>query len=149
MDEMKNKKSDVKAKAAFIRHLQEKGFQAAVVSKPADIKATKDGQTWYYEIKMTTKPDVYFGAATLTEWRQALKDPEHFRFIVAKTDYAGMGFEFLEYTPEEFMAFSTIPPFKVYFNINFDGHVRKTRRATRLTKENLELMGECFDKIAC
>ena len=145
---MKNKKSDVKAKAAFIRHLQEKGFQAAVVSKPADIKATKDGQTWYFEIKMTKRADVYFGAATLTEWKQAIVDPNHFRFVVAKTNEEESEFEFLEYTPEEFMKFSTIPPFKVYFNINFDGSERKTRKAKKLTQENLELMSECFDRIS-
>lgn len=144
---MINKKSDVKAKAAFVKHLQDNGFEAAVVSKPADIVATKDGETWYFEIKMTKRTDVYFGAATLTEWKQAVTDPDHFRFVVAKTNEEESEFEFLEYTPEEFMKFSTIPPFKVYFNINFDGTVRKTKKATALTNENLAIMSECFDKI--
>ena len=144
---MPNKKSDVKAKTEFVKILRERGFEAAVVSSPADIKATKDGQTWYFEIKMTKRSDVYFGAATLTEWRQALADPEHFRFVVAKTNEEESEFEFLEYTPEEFMKFSTIPPFKVYFNIYFDGSERKTRKATKLTKENLEVISECFDRI--
>ena len=144
---MANKKSDVKAKTEFVKRLQEKGFQASVVSKPADIIATKDGQTWYFEIKMTKRTDTYFGAATLTEWKQAVVDPEHFRFVVAKTDDAESEFEFLEYTPEEFMKFSTIPPFKIFFSINFDGRERKTREATNLTVENLEIMSECFDQI--
>ena len=144
---MVNKKTDVKAKAAFVKHLQDNGFEAAVVSKPADIVATKDGETWYFEIKMTKRTDVYFGAATLTEWKQAVTDPDHFRFVVAKTNEEESEFEFLEYTPEEFMKFSTIPPFKVYFNINFDGTVRKTKKATVLTNENLAVMSECFDKI--
>ena len=144
---MANKKSDVKAKTAFVEHLKERGFDAKVVSKPADILAIKDGQTWYFEIKMTKRTDVYFGAATLTEWRQAIADPEHFRFVVAKTDEAESSFEFLEYTPAEFMAFSTIPPFKVYFTINFDGGKRKTRNATNLTEENLRIMSACFDEI--
>ena len=144
---MINKKSDVKAKAAFVKHLQDNGFEAAVVSKPADIVATKDGETWYFEIKMTKRTDVYFGAATLTEWKQAVTDPDHFRFVVAKTNEEESEFEFLEYTPEEFMKFSTIPPFKVYFNINFDGTVRKKMKATALTNENLAIMSECFDKI--
>ena len=144
---MKNKKSDVKAKAAFVKHLQENGFEAAVVSKPADIVATKDGETWYYEIKMTKRTDVYFGAATLTEWKQAVADPDHFRFVVAKTNEEESEFEFLEYTPEEFMKRSTIPPFKVYFNVNFDGTVREPKKATALTHENLNIMSECFDKI--
>lgn len=145
---MPNKKSDVKAKTEFVKILRDRGFETAVVSSPADIKATKDGQTWYFEIKMTKRADVYFGAATLTEWRQALADPEHFRFVVARTDETEEVFEFIEYTPAEFMEFSTIPPFKVYFNIYFDGRERKTRKATKLTKENLEVMSECFDKIS-
>ena len=145
---MANKKSDVKAKKEFVKLLKNKGFEASVVSKPADIMATKDGQTWYFEIKMTKRADVYFGAATLTEWKQAIVDPNHFRFVVAKTNEEESEFEFLEYTPEEFMKFSTIPPFKVYFNINFDGSERKTRKAKKLTQENLELMSECFDRIS-
>jgi len=145
---MANKKSDVKAKKEFVKLLENKGFEASVVSKPADIMATKDGQTWYFEIKMTKRADAYFGAATLTEWKQAIIDPNHFRFVVAKTNEEESEFEFLEYTPEEFMMFSTIPPFKVYFNINFDGSERKTRKAKKLTQENLELMSECFDRIS-
>ena len=144
---MGNKKSDVKSKTEFVKLLKERGFDAQVVSQPADILATKDGETWYYEIKMTKCTDAYFGAATLTEWRQALADPEHFRFVVAITDDAESSFEFKEYTPSEFMAFSTIPPFKVYFNINFDGRKRKTRKATKLTKENFRVMSECYDMI--
>lgn len=144
---MGNKKSDVKSKTEFVKLLKERGFDAKVVSQPADILATKDGETWYYEIKMTKCTNAYFGAATLTEWRQALADPEHFRFVVAITDDAESSFEFKEYTPSEFMAFSTIPPFKVYFNINFDGRKRKTRKATQLTKENFRVMSECYDTI--
>ena len=144
---MANKKSDVKAKAEFVKCLQDRGFEASVVSKPADIMATKDGQTWYFEIKMTKRRDVYFGAATLTEWEQAVADPEHFRFVVAKTDDEEKEFEFLEYTPKEFMNFSTVPPFKIFFNINFDGSVRTSKTATSLTHENLKIMSDCFDRI--
>ena len=144
---MANKKSDVKAKAEFVKCLQDRGFEASVVSKPADIMATKDGQTWYFEIKMTKRRDVYFGAATLTEWEQAVADPEHFRFVVAKTDDEEKEFEFLEYTPEEFMNFSTVPPFKIFFNITFDGSVRTSKTATSLTHENLKIMSDCFDRI--
>ena len=144
---MANKKSDVKAKAEFLKRLNDRGFNASIKCKPADIVAFKDGQTWYFEIKMTKRTDVYFGAATLTEWKQAVADPEHFRFVVAKTNEAETEFEFLEYTPEEFMAFSTVPPFKIFFNIDFAGKVSKTKKATRLTYENLEVMSECFDRI--
>lgn len=146
---MPNKKSDVKAKTEFVKLLQGRGFEAAVVSSPADIKATRAGETWYFEIKMTKRADVYFGAATLTEWRQALADPAHFRFVVAKTDEAESAFEFIEYTPAEFMGLSTIPPFKVYFNIDFEKRPKKrgNSNATKLTKENFEVMDRCFEEI--
>lgn len=144
---MTNLKSDVKAKAAFVKHLQENGFQAAVVKEPADIVATKDGQTWYFEVKMTKRSKRYFGAATLTEWKQAVADPEHFRFVVAKTDETESSFEFIEYTPEQFMDFSCIPPFKFYFNINLDGAPCKSRTAVALTQENLQYVSECYETI--
>ena len=146
---MPNKKSDVKAKTEFVKVLRERGFEATVVSSPADIKATRNGETWYFEIKMTRRTEVYFGAATLTEWKQALTDPEHFRFVVAKTDEAEEEFEFIEFTPEEFMWYSTIPPFKVYFNIDLENVTKqkKVRTAIRLTKENFEMMDGCFERI--
>ena len=146
---MPNKKSDVKAKTEFVKLLQERGFEAAVVSSPADIKAARDGETWYFEIKMTKRADVYFGAATLTEWRQALADPEHFRFVVAKTDEAEEEFEFMEFTPEEFMAYSTVPPFKIFFSIDLEnrGKKRNGSKAVKLTKENFEVMDRCYEEI--
>ena len=146
---MPNKKSDVKAKTEFVKLLQERGFEAKAVSSPADIKATRAGETWYFEIKMTKRADVYFGAATLTEWKQAMADPAHFRFVVAKTDEAESAFEFIEYTPAEFMEFSTIPPFKVYFNIDFEKRPKKrgNSKATKLTRENFEVMDRCYEEI--
>ena len=145
---MKNSKSDVGAKSAYVNHLKSNGFEARVASKPADIIATKDGQTWYFEIKMTKRQDVYFGAAPLTEWQQAVADPDHFRFVVVKTNDAETEFEFIEYTPAEFMEFSTIPPFKIFFNIDFSGKVRKSKKAINLTADNLGEIGGCFKKIS-
>ena len=146
---MTNKKSDVKAKTEFIKVLESRGFQARVASSPADIIATKDGQTWFFEIKMTKRTDAYFGAATLTEWKQAVADPEHFRFVVAMTDDAESSFEFIEYTPSEFMEFSTIPPFKVFFNIDLNDQSKRRsgNKAARLTQKNLELMSRCYEEI--
>lgn len=145
---MPNKKSDVKAKSEFIKILQGRGYQAKVVSSPADILATKNGQTWYYEIKMTKKKDTYFGAATLTEWKQALVDPEHFRFVIAKTDDDETSFDFIEYTPEEFMKFSTIPPFKIYFNIDFENQApKRNRKAITLSPVKLDLMSKCYEQM--
>lgn len=133
-----NSKSDVKAKAAFISELETRGFQnAKVISSPCDISAEKDGEQWYFEIKMTTHKDTYFGAATMTEWEQAFKTPEHFRFVIAIVDEAETyGFKFVELTPEEMMQYSTIPPFKVYFNINLEQYYGKESKPKNPKKNN-------------
>jgi len=144
-------KNDTEAKQAFIEEiLTPKGFDAHVKAEPADIVATKDGETWYYEIKMTEKDDKCFGAATLTEWVQALKTPNNFRFVLAIKGQDGK-YNFKEYTPEEFMEFSTIPPFKVYFNINLRGSTKQKRRksngAIPFTKERCFLLQELFHRM--
>ena len=147
---MANKKSDVTAKQAYVNKLNAEGFQAHITSSPADITAEKAGKTWYFEIKKTHQTARYFGAATQTEWRQAFKDPEHFRFVVAIADEADAHFEFKEYTPAEFIEFSTIPPFKVYFNIDFTGKPKKStkeRKSIPLTKENFRKMDECYNNL--
>ena len=145
---MANLKSDVAAKAAFVRELVNRGFNAEVVQAPADIKAVKDGQVWYFEIKMTKHTDRYFGAATMTEWVQALKDPEHYRFVIA-IDLGDGNWKFLEYTPSEFMEYSTIPPFKIYFNVDFTGKKRKNgkSKAVKLSAENFWTLVKAFDKL--
>ena len=119
-------KSDTLAKKAYIEELRKQGFEPKVKAEPADIVATKNGETWYFEIKMTSRTGTYFGAATLTEWEQAFKTPDRYFFVVAikKDDDK---FEFRQYTPLEFMQSSTIPPFKVYFNLDLKGD-KKTKR---------------------
>ena len=148
----KNTKSDTGAKGAFMRELLSRGFDARITQSPADITATKDGQTWYFEIKMTRRTDTYFGAATLTEWSQALDDPDHFRFVVAvcKND-EGTDFDFIEYTPAEFMEFSTITPFKIFFNLDLTGKKRpengKRSTAVKLTEDGLSQLQKCYTSL--
>ena len=148
-----NSKSDVKAKAAFIKHLQEDGFQnAKVISSPSDIRAEKDGKEWFFEIKMTKRHDVYFGAATMTEWEQAFKTPDYFRFVIAiADDVQKHGFRFIELTPQDLMQHSTIPPFKVYFNIDLQNQEtrshNKTGRKVNVKKKALKLTEPIFNTI--
>lgn len=148
-----NKRSDVASKKAFINELlNNRGFdKAEVVAAPADIHAVKDGQDYYFEIKMTKRTDTYFGAATFTEWRQAFNDLEHFRFVVAMTDESENSFEFLEFTPAEMLEASTIPPFKVYFNIDLT-----TKRPSRsqhrkgtvaLTEDNFRVLDAAMQQL--
>ena len=144
------KRTDVPAKRAFLERLKAAGFEAEITSAPSDIIAQKDGETWYFEIKMTEKNDSCFGAATLTEWEQAMKTPERYRFVVAIKG-EDESFLFKEYTPEEFLEFSTIPPFKVYFNINLQGEtVREQRKrggAVKFTKERFLKMLELYKQM--
>lgn len=142
---MKNQKSDVNAKLAFRQELCSRGYNdVEIISAPADIMAEKDGEIWYFEIKMTKRTDTYFGAATETEWEQAFKDPEHYRFVIAQTNENEDQFKFIEITPEELMEASTIPPFKVYFNIDMQtGKPQKSEHRD----STLVLNKDMFDSI--
>lgn len=145
-----NKKSDVKAKKAFCEKLIQEGYtDVKVISAPADIFAVKDGAIYYYEIKMTRNKHTYFGAATETEWAQAFLDPEHYRFVVAKTNDDESEFEFITYTPQEFIGYSTIPPIKIYFNIDFDNPAKNKghRSSVVMNKENFEVLHKAYESI--
>ena len=145
-------KNDTLAKNAYIERLLSQGFDTAVVkAEPADIVATKNNENWYFEIKMTSKTNTYFGAATLTEWEQAFKTPDRYFFVVAIKQDNGT-FDFKEFTPFEFMKCSTIPPFKVYFNLNLKDNKKKTQRnnkkpAIALTEENFNKMNTLFQEM--
>ena len=152
-------KSDKNAKEAFVEYLTERGYtEVQIVKAPSDIIAKKDGVQWYFEIKMTTHSDKYFGAATFTEWEQAFKTPDTYRFVIAITSSsAPTSFEFIELTPEEMMEHSTIPPCKVYFNLDIaqlKGEiVRKAKKSSReskaikLTREAFAVVSEAFNRL--
>ncbi|MBR4844875.1 MAG: hypothetical protein IKU98_00465 [Bacteroidaceae bacterium] len=149
-------KSDKDAKAAFVQHLEENGFtDVQIVKAPSDIIAKKDGVQWYFEIKMTTHCDKYFGAATFTEWEQAFNTPDTYRFVIAIKN--AIGFEFIELTPEEMMKYSTIPPCKVYFNLDIPAIKGQTTvkkrmsnresKTIKLTPESFAIVSEAFNKL--
>ena len=145
---MTNIKSDLDAKTAFCKCLEDKGFTTEIRQAPADIRAMKDGQEWFFEIKKTSQDKDYFGAATSTEWEQAFKDPDHYRFVIARKQSDG-SFQFTELTPSQLMEYSTIPPFKVFFNIPLNGEKKKSGRsskALRLTKETLESLNDTYKR---
>lgn len=144
---MSNPKSDVNAKQAYKAHLEELGYtNVRITNAPADIVAMKGGEEFYFEIKFTLKTEKYFGAATLTEWEAALKAPDRYRFVVARP--VETGWRFNEFTPEQFLELSEIPPFKIFFRINLketqSGNKTDIRKseAVKLTLENLKKMIE-------
>ena len=145
-----NKKSDNKAKIAYKKYLETKGFyDVKIVKGPSDITAKKDGDDFYFEIKTTKREIIYFGAATLTEWKQAFKTPNNFKFVIAITNENEDSFDFIEYTPKEFMEYSTIPPFKIYFNINLKNKtlLKKRKSAIPLNKKSMKLLTDLFKKL--
>ena len=143
------KRTDVLAKQAFLEKLRSEGYTSEIKAQPSDIIAEKDGETWYFEIKMTEKTDSCFGAATLTEWEQAFKTPERYRFVIAIKGENDT-FTFREFTPAEFMQYSTIPPFKVYFNLNLQGATSRKRRkyngAVSFSEDRFKNMLELYKK---
>lgn len=119
------------AKKAFCL---KRGFKNGPSKSYADLVINERGEDIFYEIKATsmTKQEYesilaktkkaktkYFGAATLTEWNKALKNPQRYRFVLVVMDKENpetmLGYE--EYSPDELLAYSTVPPFKVNFNI--------------------------------
>ena len=143
-----NPKSDVLAKTVFKKRLEAKGYNNVRITKsPADIQADKDGKHYYFEIKLTTKEVNYFGAATLTEWKCAIENPKTFYFVIAIKK--GNKWFFTKYSCDEFMQFSNIPPFKIYFNIP-DSLKKSTKRKQQtksisLTHKRLEKMNKLYN----
>ena len=138
-----NPKSDVDAKAAFVVELSRRGFDTVKVTRsPADITAVRNGVIHYYEVKYTARGDLYFGAATLTEWEAAISNEANFTFVVALRKNGRWVFH--EYTPREFMEFSTIPPFKAYFSVTVtadkDTRTRGRTKSVRLTRDRIAQM---------
>ncbi len=101
----------------------------------ADIVAkNQDGEEEYYEIKATTMTQheyleieqgktktKYFGAATLTEWNVARLCPNRYTFVLVIMDKDNPSdmLGYVEYSVDELLSYSTIPPFKINFNIPF------------------------------
>jgi len=148
MDTALNIKSDKKAKEEFAEILKTRGYSdVRIVKQPADITAIKNDAMYFFEIKKTSAKKEYFGAATLTEWRAAYENPSNYFFVIAQE--IPEGFNFIEYTPDEFEKFSTIPPFKIFFNIPLNGNnkvetKRKNRSAIQFMREKLVKLNELF-----
>ena len=143
-------RSDVDAKDALSMHLSDNGYsKIEIVSSPSDIIAFKDNKKYYFEVKKTSRTDKYFGAATTTEWKAALENPETYFFVVCIKGNDDWKFNF--YTPQEFLKYSTIPPFKVYFSVPLSKEEeskpinRKT--AIQATKENLKVLIKFFESL--
>lgn len=137
-------KSDILAKKAVIKELEIRGYtECKIISTPADIIGYLNNERYYFEVKMTRKKEKYFGAATLTEWEQAIKDPKHFYFVVVIQNNEVIE-KIIFYKPEEFIKISSIPPFKVYFNLDLN---RGIKDKNKITFEQLKNMIDFYHEI--
>lgn len=148
-DEKLNTKSDVLAKGAFAEELRRRGFSDVRVTRaPADITALMNGDIYYFEIKYTSAEKNYWGAATLSEWEAALELEERYKFVVAYIHQSE--WQFHEYTPEEFMQFSSVPPFKIFFRMPIRGGKAtpsgRASRAVKFTRERFQEMVTLYKK---
>ena len=78
-----------------------------------------DGNEWDFEIKQSSWPKgKFFDAATLTQWYTWYKNQERYYFVFITGKKKDRRFTFVK--ASDLMARSTIPPFKIYFNVYKD-----------------------------
>lgn len=123
---MSSSNSDVKAKDAFKCKLKPFGEIIETQDIVADVAAKIGDELFYFEIKKTkqdAEKGTIFGAATVTEWQSAIDNKEHYYFVLAieqKTEQEDKcDFEFYIISPQKFMKYSYVPPFKIDFHIPY------------------------------
>lgn len=119
---------DVVAKRLFAKYLKTNEYDNIKSSSVVDLEADKGDNHYFFEIKSTKEATNYFGAATETEWNQAYSECASdnnniFYFVIVQkfTEEKEEKYRFKLFSPEDFLKISkktTIPPFKVYFNID-------------------------------
>ena len=143
----KNSRTAKYAKAKFKEYLREEGYtEIKQINHPTDFEAYKNGIHYYFELKMTSKRDgVYFGAASITEWNAGLGDNNsELRFVIAQskdeTNDENTTFDFEPITIKTLIPYSTIPPFKINFNLPLDKNKREeTMTSTRRQNKAVQL----------
>jgi len=83
-----------------------------------------------------------------------MNHPDTFRFVVAREvePFDCGNFVFQSYTPDEFLDFSTIPPFKVYFTLPLVGDSRKrqasnSRKAIVAARSRIQYLSKVYDEL--
>lgn len=153
-------KSDKNAVAQCKKWLEETQHYSSVEIShhPTDIiGVSKNGESTHVEVKMTGKDD-YFGAATMTEWGVVSRKDSILKFVIARKDDTNKyGYRFYMIDAETFYEISTVPPFKINFNIKesdysddkstlFFNQKRKRRKGTiELNKSIVCLMGDIYE----
>ena len=159
----KNSSLATLARKAYIEKMQ----LSVLYDKPksyADIVAkNQKGEEEYYEIKATAmtrqeyskigqRKTKYFGAATLSEWNVARLCPKRYIFVlvVMNKDNPEEMLDHIEWSAQDLLYYSTIPPYKINLNIPFrkpsshdlPGTSSQCVRAFKGRKPN-------FDRLSC
>ena len=86
------------------------------------------GETHYYKIKATAQEETYFGAIPLTAWKVAAEKPDNFTFVIAIYNSKTDRFNFIKKSPLDLLAVSSVPPFKIDFNLNLASKSKQTKQ---------------------
>jgi hypothetical protein len=146
--------SDKEGVEAAMEWLEGKGFtEINNIHKPVDLSANFQGMKYWIEVKYTeTKNKLYFGAATISEWGCAINNPENFFFLVVQKPggvNADSYWNFELIKAIDFIKFSTIPPFKINFNLplNEPRKIPKRRSAVQASTENIKMCIDFYNSI--
>ena len=113
------------------------------------IAKDENGNIHYFVLKTTEKKKTkkYFGAITLTKWQCYLEHKDFFHILVFD-DKIKENDGVVEYSAEELMRESTIPPFKINFNIDYKKEKNeKATKSVRLTEERLHTLVKMFNEL--
>lgn len=98
----------------------------------ADVVVFKDGKPYkYFELKTSRLDDDklkkkgYFGAASITEWKLAVDNPDDFYFVFMKgkdPDY-----EYMMVKAKDLYSYATVPPFAIDIKIKVKEHIEKNQ----------------------
>ena len=151
---MAKKKTDKPGLESSKKYLQELGYcEVEQINHPTDLRATMDGEVYWFEVKYTESDDWSFGAATSTEWECALENPDRFFFLIANKpggeEHEESEWNHILVTPDEFIQYSTIPPFKIYFKFPLQGQIEipERRTAIQATGENLRMLIDLLEEM--
>ena len=143
--------SDVNAKEACMKYLEKQGYSnLKVVSKNCDIKGEKDGQTYSFEVKSSSrnKNDVFGGTVMLTELYEAIKNKDYYRFIVCrgKSEHGNWSFECFKV--DEFMQYCalTTPILRYAFHPNSKKQPKFREDTIKANDELIQDMWNDFKK---
>lgn len=129
-----------------VKWLKYEGYKKVkIINHPTDLRAEKDGTTIYFEVKSTNKDSDYFGAATLTEWTVNIREA-NLKYLIVRFDKDNNPVDYYIYDAKNFYKYSTVPPFKVNFNIDLLDRNKHTKhpRAIALNDEVLNILHRVY-----